>query len=91
MNKSDLVATIAHRAGLSTAQAEKAFSVLTDTIRSNLQSVGASVSISGFGKFMVKERAPRKGRNPHTNEPICIPARPAIVFKPSEKLKDIPH
>lgn len=48
---------------------------------------GTSVSIHGFGTFVIKERAARKGRNPQTNEVIEIPASKAIRFKPSRTVK----
>lgn len=48
---------------------------------------GEKVTIPGFGCFSVKSRAPRTGRNPHTNQPVPIPAKHVASFKPFEKLK----
>jgi DNA-binding protein HU-beta len=86
MNKSDLIAALSVRADLPKPKAEKALSVLMEAIGSSLDKVGSSVSISGFGSFQVKQRAARKGRNPVSGEIIEIPPRPAITFKPSQKL-----
>ncbi|MDR1081803.1 MAG: integration host factor subunit alpha [Deltaproteobacteria bacterium] len=49
---------------------------------------GQDVLISGFGKFMVVEKQPRKGRNPQTNTPIELGPRKVVTFKPSTKLRD---
>ena len=46
------------------------------------------VSLAGFGKFRVVERAERMGRNPTTGEPKLIPASKTVKFKPSKTLKD---
>ena len=49
---------------------------------------GDNVMISGFGKFEVKEKASRRGRNPRTGEEITIAARRVLNFKPSEILRE---
>lgn len=51
-------------------------------------SKGNEVQFHGFGMFEMKERAARTGRNPHTNEPVPIPARVIPSFKPGQTLKD---
>lgn len=89
MNKSDLVTEIAVRANIPTSQADKVFNIALESIKSKLRQTGETVSLSGFGKFMVKERAPRKGRNPVTNQPVDIPAKLSVVFKPSDKLQPV--
>ena len=48
---------------------------------------GEDIKISGFGKFEVKQKKDRKGRNPHTGEAITIEARRILNFKPSMLLK----
>lgn len=57
----------------------------TDIIRDEMKK-GGKVSIRDFGTFEIKHRAPRVGRNPHTNEVINIPERNMPVWKPAEKL-----
>lgn len=52
-------------------------------------SQGREVQVTGFGLFELKKRAPRTGRNMHTNEPVPIPARIIPNFKPSEQLKNV--
>lgn len=60
---------------------------LLELIKSSLES-GDDVLVSGFGKFCVKEKAERKGRNPATGEDAILPARRVVTFKCSGKLRD---
>ena len=61
---------------------------LLELIKSSLAS-GDDVLVSGFGKFCVKEKAERKGRNPATGEDAILPARRVVTFKCSGKLRDM--
>ena len=49
---------------------------------------GEDVKISGFGKWSIKEKRSRPGRNPHTGKQIEISARRVVTFHPSDKLRD---
>jgi integration host factor subunit alpha len=60
---------------------------LLELIKSSLEA-GDDVLVSGFGKFCVKEKAERKGRNPATGEDAILPARRVVTFKCSGKLRD---
>ena len=60
---------------------------LLELIKSSLES-GDDVLVSGFGKFCVKEKRERKGRNPATGEDAILPARRVVTFKCSEKLRE---
>lgn len=60
---------------------------LLEIIKSTLQS-GDDVLVSGFGKFCVKRKAERKGRNPATGRDAILPARRVVTFKCSGKLRD---
>ncbi|WP_319409483.1 HU family DNA-binding protein [uncultured Desulfosarcina sp.] len=60
---------------------------LLELLKSSLAS-GDDVLVSGFGKFCVKEKAERKGRNPATGEDAILPARRVVTFKWSGKLRD---
>jgi len=57
-----------------------------DIIKSTLET-GEKIKIAGFGNFVVKEKADRRGRNPQTGEEIVISARKILTFKPSQVLK----
>ncbi len=87
MNKSELVAAVADKAGLQKKDAEAAISALTDVIADALKK-GDKVQLVGFGSFEVSERAARTGRNPQTKEEIKIPASKAPKFKAGKALKD---
>ncbi|WP_295541989.1 HU family DNA-binding protein [uncultured Thiohalocapsa sp.] len=87
MNKSDLIDAMADGADISKAAAGRALDVLTDSIAVALKS-GDSVSIIGFGTFLVKERAARTGRNPQTGATIEIAASKTPSFKAGKALKD---
>ena len=60
---------------------------LLELIKSSLES-GDDVLVSGFGKFCVKEKRERKGRNPATGEDAILPARRVVTFKCSGKLRE---
>jgi DNA-binding protein HU-beta len=87
MNKSDLVAAIADGSGLTKADAARALSATTDAISSALAS-GDNVAITGFGSFLVRQRAARTGRNPQTGATIQIKASKVPAFKAGKLLKE---
>lgn len=87
MNKTELVAAVAEKAGMTKKDAERVVNATIDTIIQNLVK-GEKVQISGFGNFEVKVREARIGRNPRTKESIEIPATRLPVFKASKVLKD---
>ena len=87
MNKTDLVAAVAQKTGLTKKDAERVVNATVETISENLVK-GEKVQISGFGIFEVKEREARIGRNPRTKESIQIPASRQPAFKASKTLKD---
>lgn len=88
MNKSELIDAIAEKSDLSKAAAGKALDALTDAVGEALKA-GDSVSIIGFGTFMVKERAERMGRNPQTGAEMKISAKKMPSFKAGKNLKDM--
>ncbi len=88
MNKTELIAAVAEKAGLTKKDAERVVSATFETITASLEK-GDKVSISGFGIFEVKAREARVGRNPRTKEEIQIPATKLPAFKASKTLKDI--
>ena len=87
MNKAELIATAAEKAGLSKKDTEKAVNAALDAITEALVK-GDKVQLVGFGAFDVKERSERIGRNPQTKEEIKISASRAPVFKAGKALKD---
>ena len=87
MNKAELVAAVAEKAGLSKKDSEKAINAAFDAITGALVS-GEKVQLVGFGAFEVKERGARIGRNPQTKAEITIPASRVATFKVGKALKD---
>ena len=87
MNKTELIAAVAAKAGLTKKDAERAVNATVEAITEALVK-GEKVSVSGFGIFEVKEREARIGRNPRTKEAIQIPATRLPAFKASKALKD---
>lgn len=87
MNKTELIAAAAEKAGLSKKDTEKVVNATFDAITEALVQ-GDKVQLVGFGAFEVKERGERIGRNPQTKEEIKIPASKAPAFKAGKALKD---
>lgn len=87
MNKSELVDSIAQKAGLTKDQANKALNAFTQTVEESM-AAGDSITLVGFGTFGVKERAARTGRNPQTGAEIKIAASKVASFKAGKTLKD---
>ena len=80
MNKTELVAAVAEKTGMSKKDSEKAVNAAFDSITEALVA-GEKVQLVGFGAFEVKERSARIGRNPKTKESIEIPASRVASFK----------
>ncbi|MBQ2959629.1 MAG: HU family DNA-binding protein [Oscillospiraceae bacterium] len=87
MNKTELIAAVAEKSGLSKKDSEKAVSAVFEAVTAALVA-GDKVQLVGFGTFDVKERAARVGRNPKTKEEIQIPASRVASFKVGKALKD---
>ena len=87
MNKTELIAAVAEKAGLTKKDAERALNAAFDAITASLVA-GDKVQVSGFGIFEVRTREARTGRNPRTKETIEIPATKLPAFKASKTLKD---
>lgn len=87
MNKTELIAAVAEKAGMSKKDSEKAVNAVFETITAAL-TAGDKVQLVGFGSFDVKERAAHIGRNPQTKEEIEIPASRVASFKVGKALKD---
>ena len=88
MNKAELVAAVAEKAGLSKKDSEKAVNAALETITAEL-AAGGKVQLVGFGSFETKKRDARVGRNPRTKEEIQIPASRVPAFKAGKALKDV--
>jgi DNA-binding protein HU-beta len=87
MNKTELIAAVAEKTGLTKKDAERVINATFETMTASLAK-GEKVAVSGFGNFEVKAREARVGRNPRTKETIQIPATKLPAFKAAKALKD---
>jgi DNA-binding protein HU-beta len=87
VNKTELVAVVAQKAGLSKADSAKAVDGILEAVAETLKA-GEEVRIAGFGTFSVAHRKATTGRNPRTGEELQIPASNLPKFKPGKTLKD---
>ena len=87
MTKTELVAMVADKAGLTKKNSEQAVNAFFSAVEGALVE-GDTVQAVGFGTFEVKERPARTGRNPQTGKEIKIAASKAPVFRAGKKLKD---
>ena len=87
MNKNDLIAEVATKAGQTKVAAGEAVDAVFDAITAALAK-GDDVKIAGFGNFVVATRAASEGRNPRTGETIKIPEQKAPKFRAGKALKD---
>ena len=86
MTKADMVKIICEKMGWalkeSTEIVEQVFDIMKETLEG-----GEKIKISGFGNFVVRQKRPRKGRNPQTGEEIVISGRRIVTFKPSNVVR----
>jgi integration host factor subunit alpha len=86
LTKNDIVNKV-HELGLTKKNATDVIESLLEVIKGSLAQ-GEDVLVSGFGKFCVKEKLPRRGRNPATGDDLLLRERKVVTFKCSGKLRD---
>ncbi|HEV7491757.1 MAG TPA: HU family DNA-binding protein [Rhodanobacteraceae bacterium] len=87
MNRGEFVAAISEHSGLTKADSDRALEAVFKVVKKTLKS-GDSISLVGFGTFVVRKRAARSGRNPRTGATIKIKASKVPAFKAGKALKD---
>lgn len=87
LTKADLIDSLCNQVGLTKAKSTQLVEWLLGTIKGTLQN-GEDVLISGFGKFYVKEKKGRRGRNPWTGEELMLGERRVVRFRCSGRLRD---
>ena len=85
--KEDLIESLYNQAEISKQESKALVEALFEHIKKSLES-GEDVLLSGFGKFSVRSKAPRRGRNPSTREDLTLDARRVVLFKWSSVLRD---
>ena len=88
LTKHDIAQQVQDKTGLTGKESMAVVDSLFEITKSEL-SHGKSVMISGFGKWTVKAKKERKGRNPQTGEALTIDARKVVAFKPSAVLRKV--
>ncbi len=87
LTKDDLIRTSCSQSGFSKQKAREVIETVFELLKKTLES-GEEVLISGFGKFSVKKKASRKGRNPATGEQLRLDARTLVTFRCSGVMRD---
>lgn len=86
-SKMEIVEDVASAADMTKAQAQRAVDAMMESVFDEIKN-GGKVTIVGFGTFQVKDQAARTGRNPATGEPMEIPAKKVVKFKPGKRLQE---
>ncbi len=87
MTKADIFEKVHNSIGVSKKESAEIVEAVFAIMKSTLES-GENLKISGFGNFVVKRKADRRGCNPQTGESLTIEARRILTFKPSNLLKE---
>ncbi len=87
LTKAQIIDTIQNHLGLSRKRSSQLHETLSEIMKTTLEN-GEDILISGFGKFCVKEKKERKGRNPSTGDEMMLAPRKVVTFKCSGKLRD---
>jgi nucleoid DNA-binding protein len=87
MTKKDIVLLISEETGIKQVDVKRVVHRVFGVIQESLRR-GKKIEIRNFGVFKVKKRKARIGRNPRTNEPVPVPERKQVVFKPGLEMKE---
>ncbi|MBW2200681.1 MAG: integration host factor subunit alpha [Deltaproteobacteria bacterium] len=87
LTKADIVESIQNQLEFTKSKSAETLEMLLEIMKQELES-GGDILISGFGKFCVKEKRERKGRNPATGDDMMLEPRKVVTFKCSGKLRD---
>jgi len=86
VTKKDIVEIISNATGLTQVDTRIVVESFLEAVSKTLRE-GKNIEIRGFGRFKIKERKARTGRNPHTNTPVQVPAGYKLVFQASKELR----
>jgi DNA-binding protein HU-beta/integration host factor subunit beta len=87
VTKKDMAKAIAEEMGLTQIQAKEIIQRVFDGITETLLNEGR-IELRNFGVFEVKQRKPRKARNPRTGEKVKVPAKRVVTFKPGREMEE---
>lgn len=86
MTKTEVAARISMKTGLTQKQGMEALELFLETVGAALMA-GEKVSLVGFGSFVFRHRPGHKARNPRTGEPVVVPAKNVLYFKPGRRFR----
>jgi len=87
LTKAEIAEQVHNQVGRNKKESAQMVEALFETIKESLEE-GKDVMISGFGKFSIRDREERKGRNPLTGDAIMLPAKKVVTFRCSGKLRE---
>ena len=87
LTKAHIVAAVAEQIGYTKNQSSEMIETLLEIVKRTLES-GEDVLVSGFGKFCVKTKHERRGRNPSTGKDMILEPRRVVTFRCSRRLRD---
>ena len=87
VTRKELASSVYEKLSISHRNATEIVDTVFSTLKKTLIS-GESIKLVQFGSFNVREKSPRRGRNPHTGESMMISKRQMITFRPSRQLRE---
>jgi integration host factor subunit beta len=81
LTKKDLVLTVAKDTGITQVDVKRVIQGTLDHLIASLKE-GKTIELRNFGVFKIRQRAPRRGRNPKTGQEVPVPSKRVVVFKP---------
>ena len=88
MTKAELVEIICEKTAFTRQESAEFMEQVFEIIKETLEK-GEKIKIAGFGNFVVREKRPRRGRNPKTGEEMTIAERRVLTFRPSQALRKV--
>lgn len=88
LTRKELTETLSEKLGFSQSSCSQLVDSFLDSMKQSMVS-GESIKLVHFGTFTVRNKSPRRGRNPRTGETITIKKRQAVSFRPSKKLREM--
>jgi len=86
LTKKDLVLAVAKETGITQVDVKRVVQRMLDQLIANLKE-GKTIELRNFGVFKVRQRAPRRGRNPKTGQEVPVPSKRVVVFKPGRLMR----
>ena len=87
LTKDHIISSIGNRIGVTKFESTRLVEFVLESVKTSLSN-GEDVLITGFGKFIVRKKAARRGRNPATGEDLTLEPRRVITFKCSARMRD---